>query len=102
MPVGAFFLLSYHSCQTYYGGSPMKILKSCLIGLAGFVLGAWLFHAPIAHAGAGTIHVSAVSLDYNTMSDQVSPSGSEVVGFSCVPEPDSPIRKAATCYVATR
>jgi hypothetical protein len=73
----------------------MKILKSCLIGLAGFILGAWLFHTPSTGAASvGTVYVTEVP---DGPVGQVIMGGSEIVGFSCVPS-----RGDVACYVATR
>lgn len=106
----------------------MKILKPCLVGLAGFVLGAWLCRAPATQAASAAVYVDSVpivashqmskaAIDYlkslgypvtaeearGALAGQTSVRGSQIVGFSCVDNGGSKTAQgAATCYVASR
>jgi hypothetical protein len=71
----------------------MRLLKLGVVGMGGFILGGWLFHTSTAHANVGA-HVTLVNVTGSSVQTSL-PSGANIVGFSCVQEPQSP----ATCFV---
>jgi hypothetical protein len=74
----------------------MGLLKLGLAALVGFILGAFLFHTSTARANVG-VRVTSVSMTDASVQTSI-PSGSNIVGFSCVQEPHSP----ATCFVVSQ
>lgn len=76
----------------------MKLLKSswrtCLAVVAGFVMGAVIFHTPASvEAQSGYVSVERV-FQNGTHGSVVA--GSRIVGFSCIP-----MNGDSACYVAT-
>ena len=76
----------------------MRILKTGLALVLGFVLGAWLFHTPTSRAaGGGSVYITAVPIIDKTVRASV-PDSDNVVGFSCVTSGG----RSDQCYVLTR
>ncbi|HXX43662.1 MAG TPA: hypothetical protein VEJ38_02965 [Candidatus Acidoferrales bacterium] len=75
----------------------MRILKTGIALVLGFVLGAWLFRTPTSKAAGGSVYVTAVPMVDKTVRAPV-PDSDNVVGFSCV----SSAGKSDQCYVLTR
>jgi hypothetical protein len=80
----------------------MNFAKIPLAALAGFILGAMLFHARVVKA-QGNAHVYIVPL---TMPDAKTPfpsnlPGVRIAGISCIAKPTAKLPDAAICYVAT-
>jgi hypothetical protein len=72
--------------------------RTVTIALAGFALGAWLFHTPTTRAGSGFVHVASIPMRGATVSQAPIIGGSDVIGFSCAPTPGGEV----TCYVASQ
>jgi hypothetical protein len=78
-------------------GIPVRTnYKIAVAALVGFTVGAWLFHTRPVQAQRGRpVHVEHARPGVATSMD---PSGSEIVGFSCV---QGSLRDA-DCYIASR
>jgi hypothetical protein len=70
--------------------------KSLLAVLVGFVLGAWMFHAPTVKAQYGGATVTVQQVPVLGLRSTLNTGGSQVVGFSCV-QTD----RETECYVAS-
>jgi hypothetical protein len=67
----------------------MKLLKICVAVLAGFVLGIMLRPATVRAHGPIAVYVQKAKLN-----NSITPTGSSVVGFSCV--------QSGECYIASQ
>jgi hypothetical protein len=67
----------------------MNLLKICLAVLAGFVLGVMLRPSTVRAYGPAAVYVQKAKIN-----GAITPTGSSVVGFSCV--------QSGECYVASR
>jgi len=91
----------------------LKLLKSwwkvCLVAVASFVLGAWLFRTPVtkaapngnvyikvAHVSEGA-YLKEIQVNGSVAVNGIPVQGSSVVGFSCFADPAG----NATCYIAS-
>jgi hypothetical protein len=68
--------------------------KLALAALAGFLLGAWLFHTRTVKAQYSKVSVKRVTQGSNMLFPSID--GTEVVGFSC-----TNVDGQAECYVVT-
>lgn len=80
----------------------MKLLKCswkiCLVAVASFVLGAWLFHTPTTKAApTGTVYIKQTKVSGAYAFNGTSVQGSTIVGFSCLADSDG----NAMCYIAS-
>jgi hypothetical protein len=73
----------------------MRLWKFGVVALAGFILGG-LFHTSTTRANVG-VRVTSVSMTDSSVRTSI-PSSSNIVGFSCVQEPQS----SATCFVVSQ
>lgn len=84
----------------------MNFLKTISVTAVSFILGAVLFHTPIANAtpqasGSVAVFINTVWMDNAKLPAIKVIPGSRVAGISCIPKPLPKLPDAAVCYVAT-